>query len=68
MKPDEGVSSQAALRLKGVLKIFPVSRSTWLAGVKTGRFPKPFRNGRCVFWLTKSILELLEKMSSSGEM
>jgi predicted DNA-binding transcriptional regulator AlpA len=51
------------LRLKQVLSLVPVCRSTWLAGVKTGRFPKPIKNGRCVFWRAASILELLEKMS-----
>jgi len=52
------------LRLKQVLALVPVSRSTWLSGVKTGRFPAPIKNNRCVFWSAASILELLEKMSN----
>lgn len=51
------------LRLPQVLKLVPVSRSTWLAGVKIGRFPAPIKNNRCVFWSAASILELLENMS-----
>lgn len=31
------------LRLPEVLKIIPVSKSNWWAGVKTGRYPKPVR-------------------------
>lgn len=31
------------LRLKMVLEIIPVSKSTWWAGVKSGRFPKPVK-------------------------
>ena len=34
------------LRLEGVLKVFPVSKSTWWAGVKTGRYPKPVKLSR----------------------
>lgn len=51
------------LRLNQVLLLIPVSRSTWLTGVKTGRFPAPIKNNRCVFWSAASILELLEKMA-----
>lgn len=36
--PDTGF-----VRLPTILKIFPVSRSTWWAGVKDGRFPKPVK-------------------------
>lgn len=31
------------LRIKEVLKIFPVSRTTWYEGIKTGIYPKPVR-------------------------
>lgn len=55
------------LRLKQVLVLVPVSRSTWLTGVKTGRFPAPFKNGKCVFWRAQDILDLLENMSSKAE-
>jgi predicted DNA-binding transcriptional regulator AlpA len=33
------------LRLPQVLKLIPVSKSTWWEGVKTGRFPKPVKLG-----------------------
>ncbi len=33
------------VRLPTVLSFIPVSKSTWWAGVKTGRFPKPVKLG-----------------------
>ncbi|MDN5278996.1 MAG: prophage regulatory protein [Clostridiales bacterium] len=50
------------LRLPQVLRLVPVSRSTWLAGVKSGRFPSAIKNNRCVFWRASDVLALLEKM------
>lgn len=35
--------------------IIPVSRSTFLAGVKNGRFPKPVRVEGCTFWKAEEI-------------
>jgi len=31
------------LRLKQVLEVVPVSKSTWWAGVKAGRYPQPVK-------------------------
>lgn len=31
------------LRLRQVLQLIPVSKSTWYKGVNAGRFPKPVR-------------------------
>ncbi len=54
------------LRLKQVLLIIPVSRSTFLSGVKTGRFPQPVKNGRCVFWNSEDIAALVDKLTAKG--
>ena len=41
----------------------PVSRSTWWAGVKEGRFPKPFKLGpRTTVWHEGDIDALIEGM------
>lgn len=56
------------LRLKQVLLLVKVSRSTWLSGVKTGRFPMGFKNGRCVFWKESEILSFIESISSCENM
>ncbi len=42
--------------------IIPVSRSTWLAGVKSGRYPQPVRTlgPRITAWRLGDIISLLE--------
>jgi len=42
--------------------IIPVSRSTWLAGVKTGRFPQPTKafGKRITAWNVADIRALLD--------
>jgi hypothetical protein len=40
--------------------IIPVSRSTWWAGVKSGRFPKPVKLGpRTTVWNVDDIRKLI---------
>lgn len=44
--------------------LIPVSKSTWWAGIKDGRFPAGFLLGkRCRVWLVKDILDLIERTS-----
>ena len=48
------------LRLKQVLQFIPVSSSTWWAGVKTGRFPKPLKLGpRTTAWRVEDIRAII---------
>lgn len=55
------------MRLPQVLAVFPVSRSTWWAGVRDGRYPKPVRLGaRCTAWHADEIRALIES-TRSGE-
>lgn len=47
--------------------IIPVSRSTWWAGVKSGRFPKPFKLGpRITVWRVEDIRSLIHESQVSG--
>jgi prophage regulatory protein len=40
----------------------PVARSTWWAGVKSGRFPKPVKLGpRTTVWRVEDIRDLIDK-------
>lgn len=40
----------------------PVSKSTWWAGVKSGRYPKPVKLGpRITAWLVEDIRALIKK-------
>ena len=43
--------------------IIPVSKSTWWAGVQSGRFPKPVKLGRCTFWRVEDICALVASLS-----
>lgn len=57
-------NSPAFLRLKDILAPrgpIPVSKSTWWAGVKDGRFPKPLKLGkRVTVWKAQDIRALIE--------
>lgn len=48
------------VRLPDVLKVFPVSKSTWWAGVKEERYPKPVKLGpKMSAWRVEDIRELI---------
>lgn len=58
--PDTGF-----VRLPQVLAVFPVSRSVWWAGVKSGRFPAAIKLGtRTTAWRAEDIRALIEKLSA----
>lgn len=43
--------------------IFPVSKSTWWAGVKSGRYPKPTKLGpRITAWRVEDIRAFIESL------
>ena len=55
--PDQGF-----VRLPQVLAMIPVSRSSWYAGIKSGRFPKPVALGpRTSAWKISDIKALIEQ-------
>lgn len=42
--------------------VIPVSRSSWWAGCKSGRYPKPIRLGsRTTAWRVEDILKLIQQ-------
>lgn len=50
------------LRLKQVLELIPISKSTFWAGCATGRFPKPIHLGpRVTCWRESEILALMQR-------
>ena len=49
------------LRLPQVLAIFPISKSAWWEGCKSGRFPKPVKLGpRTTVWRAEDIAALVK--------
>ena len=61
---DENLGSLPAtgfVRTKQILAVFPVSRSTWWEGVRTGRFPPPVKLGpRITAWRVEDIRDLID--------
>lgn len=52
----------------GVPPIFPVSRSSWYAGIKSGRYPAPVKlSPRCTAWKVDDIRSLVKEICKSGE-
>lgn len=52
------------LSVPPVPPLIPVSKSTWWAGVKSGRYPKPVKLGpRITAWRVEDIRELIERMA-----
>lgn len=53
------------IRLPEVLKYIPVSKSTWWAGCKTGRYPQPVKLGaRITAWRAEDIRLLINQPAS----
>lgn len=54
--PDTGF-----MRLPEILAIFPVGKTTWWAGVKSGRYPKGVKlSARVTAWRAEDIKALLD--------
>jgi len=57
------ITEDSLLRLPEVLALIPVSKSTWWAGCKSGRFPRPVKIGpRTSVWKGSDILALRKKI------
>lgn len=55
------------MRLEQVLKVFPVGRSSWWAGIKDGRYPRGVKLSQGVTaWKVDDIRALIERINSEG--
>lgn len=55
------------IRLSTILKFIPVGKSTWWAGVKSGRFPKPVKLGvRTTAWRAEDIANLISSFNTQS--
>jgi len=59
----ESLPDTGFVRLSTILKIIPVSRATWYAGMKERQFPKPIKlvGKRIAVWRVEDIKQLVEK-------
>lgn len=64
-KRDDDHSKTGLVRLRDFLgpgKLIPLGKSTWWAGIKAGRYPKPVRIGtRAVAWRVEDLQTLVER-------
>jgi hypothetical protein len=45
--------------------LIPVSKSTWWAGVRAGRYPRPIKvSPRCTVWRVEDVRELIVKVAT----
>lgn len=62
------VAIDGFLRIRDVLRLIPVSRSTWYAGIEAGRFPRQVRIlGNVVAWRVSDIQALIERINAEAE-
>ncbi len=55
------------LRVNQILRFIPISRSSWWAGVKSGRYPKPFKlSERTTVWKAKDIKSICEGLNKEA--
>lgn len=51
------------VRLCTILQLIPISKSSWWAGVKSGKFPSPLKLGpRTTAWKASDIRNLIESI------
>ncbi len=55
------------IRLANILRIIPIGKTTWWAGVKSGRFPEAIKLGeRITAWRVEDIRELIESRNQQS--
>jgi len=56
------------IRLPQILKLIPVGKSTWWAGIQSGRFPKGVKlTPGTTAWRAEEIHALIKKLSDQNE-
>ena len=56
------------LRLPEVLRLIPVSKSSWWAGVKSGLYPSSVKIGpRTTAWRVEEVKALIERLGQSNK-
>lgn len=62
MSNNHSIPATGFMRLPAVLAVIPVSKSTWWAGVKSGRYPKAVKLGEHITaWRAEDIRALIEE-------
>lgn len=62
------IPSTGFLRLPQILAIFPISKSAWWEGCRTGRYPKPVKLGpRTTVWRAEDITAFINHVNSQQQ-
>ena len=62
------IPASGFLRLPQILAIFPISKSAWWDGCRTGRYPKPVKLGpRTTVWRAEDIAALVQRIGSQQD-
>src|SRR3954452_23290856 len=67
MTREDDLPAEGLVRLSqivGVGRVLPIGKSTFWAGVKTGRFPQPIRIGRITAWRVEDIRALIAQTNT----
>jgi predicted DNA-binding transcriptional regulator AlpA len=68
MQQQQALPDTGFVRLPQVLSVFPVSRSTWWAGVKVGKYPSPVKLGpNTTAWRAEDILQLIKSHNAEPQ-
>lgn len=62
------IGKRATATSKAVPPLIPVCKSTFWAGVRSGRYPKPVKLGeRVTAWRVEDIIVLIEQLAASAD-
>jgi len=63
-----GIPQTGFVRLPTILAHIPVSRSTWWAGVKSGKYPAPVKSlgANITAWRAEEIAALIARLSQQS--
>lgn len=65
--PGEARGVSGFMRLPDVLRVFPVSKTSWWRGIQAGIYPKPYRLGeRSSAWAVDDIKRLIAETLEKG--
>lgn len=55
------------VKLKTVLSVIPVSKTTWFSGIKKGIYPRPIKIGaRASAWDVREIRSLIDELCTNS--
>lgn len=61
----KSLPTEGFVRLKQILEVFPIGKSSWWQGVKDGKYPQPIKLGpRTTAWRVEDIRKLIAELGN----